>query len=40
MAMKQQRPAPSPDDVMRTLLNTPPEPRIKKAKPKRKKKSK
>jgi hypothetical protein len=31
---------PKPDDVLRTLLNTPPDPRGKKAKPKKRKKSK
>jgi hypothetical protein len=30
---------PKPDDVLRTLLNTPPAPRVKKTKPKRKKKA-
>jgi hypothetical protein len=30
---------PKPEDVLRTLLNTPPDPRVKKAKPKRKKKA-
>jgi len=30
---------PKPDDVLRTLLNTPPDPRVKKAKPKKRKKS-
>jgi hypothetical protein len=29
---------PKPDDVLRTLLNTPPDPRVKKAKPKKSKK--
>jgi hypothetical protein len=30
---------PKPDDVLRRMLNTPPAPHIKKAKPKRKKKA-
>jgi hypothetical protein len=29
---------PSENDVLRTLLNTPPDPRVKKAKPKKRKK--
>lgn len=29
---------PKPDDVLRTMLNTRPDPRVKKAKPKKKKK--
>jgi hypothetical protein len=40
MTMKQQRTTPSPDDVPRTLLNTPPDPRVKKAKKKPRKKGK
>jgi hypothetical protein len=31
--------APKEDDVLRTLLNTPPDPRVKKAKPKKRKKA-
>jgi len=30
---------PKPDDVLRRMLNTPPDPHVKKAKPKRKKKA-
>jgi hypothetical protein len=32
--------APKPDDVLRTLLSMPPDPRVKKAKPKKRKKAK
>lgn len=37
--MEKERKLPAEDDVMRTLLSTPPEPRIKKAKPKKAKKA-
>jgi hypothetical protein len=37
--MTKPRPAPSPDDVLRRMLNTPPTPHVLKAKPKKEKKA-